>query len=169
MHILKDIIKRNVFTTELTYTFNMLIPEDKIKKAMNLIVAQDCLKKDLYYSISVFSNISFTLWEAESYEHEYEIIIDQEKGGGTPNEETFYTNPQIYFKAENQSSKKFNWWLSYKVDFYETSVKIFLVREDEPERVESITEENQVGNDESPYYNKSCASHFILNWNCSYK
>ena len=47
-------------------------------------------------------------------------------------------------------------------------MKIFLVREDEPERVEKITADNQVGRDESPYYNKSWASHYILNQNCSY-
>ena len=75
---------------------------------MNLIIAQDSLKKDLYFSISVFSNTSFTLSEAQSYKYVYDIVIDQTKGGGTPNDDSFYMNPQVYFKAEKSSSKSFN-------------------------------------------------------------
>ena len=168
LHTMKSIIKKNVFTSELTYTFNMLIPSDKIKKVMNLIVAQDSRKKDLYYSMKVFSNVNFSLDEAESYENVYEIPIDQMNGGGTPNHDTFYMNPQIYFKAKKQSEKKFNCWLSYKVEGYESAVKIFLVKEESPSRIQYITSDNSVGKDDTPYYNKSCANHFILNKNTSY-
>ena len=108
MHVFKDIVRKNTFTPELTYMFNMQIPGEMLRKAMSLIIAQDSIKKDLYYSLTVYSNANFSLSEPEAYEFEYEIIIDQENGGGTPNEDTFYTNPQVYFKSEKSSSKKFN-------------------------------------------------------------
>jgi hypothetical protein len=59
LHTMKNIIQKNVFTTELTYTFRILIPADKVKKTLSLIVAQDSRKKDLYYSLKVFSNVNF--------------------------------------------------------------------------------------------------------------
>ena len=168
LHTMKNIIKKNVFTSELTYTFNILIPSDKLKKVMNLIVAQDSRKKDLYYSMKIFSNVNFSLDEAESYENVYEIPIDQMNGGGTPNHDSFYMNPQIFIKAKKQIDKKFNWWLSYKVEGYETAVKIFLVKEESPSRIQYITTDNIVAKDDSPYYNKSWATHYILNRNTSY-
>ena len=45
---------------------------------------------------------------------------------------------------------------------YETSVKIFLLKVEKPDRIEYITTDNQVGDDDTPYYNRSCATHFIL-------
>lgn len=83
----------------MTYTFRILIPVDIIKNVFNLIIAQDSRKKDLYYSMKVFSNVNFVLDVAENYENQYEIPIDQSNGGGTPNHDTFYMNPQIYFTA----------------------------------------------------------------------
>lgn len=162
LHAMKNIIQKNVFTPELTYTFRILVPADKIKKTLSLIIAQDSRKKDLYYSLKVFSNVNFYLDPAESYEHQYEIPIDQVEGGGTPNHDSFYTNPHIFIKCKKQSSKRFNCWLSYKVHGFETAVKVFLVKAENPERVEYITTDIAVGNDDSPYYNRSCASHFVL-------
>lgn len=155
LHNLKNILQKNVFTSELTYTFRILIPTDKVKKIFNLIIAQDSRKKDLYYSLKVFSNVNFVLNSAQSYENQYEIPIDQIDGGGTPNHDTFYMNPQIYFKAKSNSLKSFNCWLSYKVHGYETAVKIFVVRSDDPQRIEYLTNSNLVGKDDSPYYNRS--------------
>lgn len=108
LHHMKNIIQKNVFTSELTYTFRILVPVDKIKKALNLIIAQDSRKKDLYYSMKVFSNVNFTLDPAEAYEHQYEIPIDQVNGGGTPNHDSFYMNPHIFIKAKRSSIKRFN-------------------------------------------------------------
>ena len=108
LHHMKNIIQKNVFTTELTYTFRILIPSDKVKKTLSLIIAQDSRKKDLYYSMKVFSNVNFALDRAESYEHQYEIPIDQVQGGGTPNHDSFYMNPQIFIKAKKSSPKRFN-------------------------------------------------------------
>lgn len=168
LHSMKNIIKKNVFTSELTYTFRITIPQDMLKKIFSLIIAQDSFKKDLYYSIKVFSNVNFVLNPAQCYENVYEIPIDQGFGGGTPNHDTFYMNPQIYFKAKKQSLKSFNCWLSYKIHGFETAVKIFLVRSDEPQRIEYLTTSNIVGKDDSPYYNKSWAQHFILQRDESY-
>jgi len=108
LHTMKNIIQKNVFTTELTYTFRILIPKEKVKRTLSLIVAQDSRKKDLYFSMKIFSNVNFILDAAESYENQYEIPIEQEDGGGTPNHDSFYMNPHIYIKAKRASSKRFN-------------------------------------------------------------
>lgn len=155
LHQMKNIIQKNVFTSELTYTFRILIPKNKLNKIMNLVIAQDSRKKDLYYSMKVFSNVNFVLKEAQSYKHQYEIPIDQAEGGGTPNHDSFVMNPQIFFEPKKRSEKNFNCWVSYSVHGFETAVKVFLVKSEKPKRVEYITTVNQVEDEDSPYYNKS--------------
>jgi hypothetical protein len=146
-----------VFTSELTYTFRILIPKNKFKKIMNLVIAQDSRTKDLYYSMKVFSNVNFNLKEAQSYKYQYEIPIEQVEGGGTPNHDSFIMNPQIFFEPKKHDVKNFNCWISYNVHGFETAVKVFLVKAEKPNRVEYITTSNQVEEEEesSPYYNKS--------------
>ena len=96
------------------------------------------MKKDLYYSLKVFSSVKFELNKAKLYENHYEIPIDQAEGGGAPNHDTFDMNPQIYFKAIEHSSEAFNCWLSYKVHEHETAVKVFVVRLDDPQIIPSL-------------------------------
>mmetsp|Transcript_22018 Transcript_22018/g.21752 ORF Transcript_22018/g.21752 Transcript_22018/m.21752 type:complete len:653 (+) Transcript_22018:95-2053(+) len=108
LHKMKNILQKNVFTTELTYTFRIHIEEHLLKRTLSLIVAQDSRRKDLYYSLRIFSNVNFALDKAESYENQYEIPVEQEDGGGTPNDDSFYLNPHIFFKAKRSSPKRFN-------------------------------------------------------------
>jgi len=44
LHTMKNIIQKNVFTSELTYTSRILIPSDKVNRKFNLIITQDSRK-----------------------------------------------------------------------------------------------------------------------------
>ena len=168
LHNMENSIWSNVFKNELIHSFKILIPPESIDKVFTLIIAQDSMKKDLYYSLKVFSSVKFELNKAKLYENHYEIPIDQAEGGGTPNHDTFDMNPQIYFKAIEHSSEAFNCWLSYKVHEHETAVKVYVVRSDDPQIISCLTTSNLMGDKDTTFKNKNWSQHFRLNSDESY-
>uniref|UniRef100_A0A7S3N9X6 Uncharacterized protein n=1 Tax=Euplotes harpa TaxID=151035 RepID=A0A7S3N9X6_9SPIT len=114
--------------------------------------------------MKVFSNVNFVLNPPEYYKNQYEVAIDQAYGGGTPSMDTFVLNPQIYFRARRDSGNNLKCWLTYKIfEGEETYVKVFVVKADGPERVSMITTDNQVAEDDTPYYGGRYSNHFVLN------
>jgi len=66
----QECIQQNAFSQELTYTFKIQIPSDKLEKTMNVVITQLNLTDDLYYSIKVVSNINFTISPITLYTNE---------------------------------------------------------------------------------------------------
>lgn len=71
----------------------------------------------------MISSVNFTFNWAVSYAHTLDIPIEGENGG-TPNEATFYWNPQVAIWSLDKSP--FKMWISYRVYQEEASVKAYL-------------------------------------------
>ena len=168
LHNMENIVWKNVFRNKLIYSFKILVPPESIDKVFTLVIAQDSIKKDLYYSLKVFSNVKFELNKTKLYENHYEIPINQAEGGGTPNHDTFGMNPQIYFKTIEHSSEAFNCWLSYEAHEHETAVKVFVVRLDDPQIIPSLKTLKIVRDKDTPFYKKNWSQHFTLKSDESY-
>ena len=102
--------------------------------AVNLVVSQYMRRSNLFFNLRIFSSMNFVIENAElKYKFKRELIVEQEKGGGTPNSPFFFKNPQFCITVDkskilNPAAVKDLSFLARYQTTDATEVKMFLAK-----------------------------------------